>query len=59
MIRSTPEETCREKLRAFSTKVAELDIKDPQSKEIRVLGFRGWHIRQLENEVAPKADEKK
>ena len=50
---------CPLKLKKFNVKVAELDAADPASKEIRVLGFRGWHSRVPEPPIstgAPKPE---
>jgi hypothetical protein len=47
-IRTHPNDSCRNKYTKFHEKVAELDINDPRSKDIRILGFRGWHHRNFE-----------
>ncbi len=48
-IRSHPNDPCVKKYSSFREKVAELDINDPRSKDIRILGFRGWHQRNFES----------
>ncbi len=45
--RSAPSTPCKMGLKTFRDKAADLDPRIPSSKEIRVLGFRGWHGRSI------------
>jgi len=38
---------CSKRVRSYTEKIAELDAADPASREIKILGFRGWHERKI------------
>ncbi len=45
-----PEKKCSKELKKFREKAADLDLSNPASYNLEVLGFHGWHAKKITEE---------